>query len=401
VHGTAIPREIWRFGEKGSTEYDTQVKFIKLRYKTLPYVYSTAWKVTKDGYSFIRPLAASFPKDAGTFSNGSQFMFGQSMMACPVTKELYTKTKNTGDYIYLNNLFTPDGKENGLIYECFNNMDFTDCRAKRKLDTSSMGWAGNIPFSIKREYSQRWAGKILSNEAGQYDFTAITDGSLRIWFDGKLVVDARDNREEKRFNFKAVLKTNTKYDIKLEHRQFKMNQAIMRLNWYTPAMKKRDSIKSIDVYLPEAAKWFDFWTGKTFKGSQTLKLKPAMDTMPVFVPAGSIIPMGPEMQYTTEKPCDPIELRVYDGADASFDIYEDENDNYNYEKGVYSVIPVRWNDTAKALTIGARQGEFPGMLKKRTFKIVFVKAGHGKGIEETKKADKTMKYTGEEAVIYR
>lgn len=326
-------------------------------------------------------------------------MFGQSMMACPVTKELYTKTKNTGDYIYLPNLFTPDGKENGLIYEGFNNMDLTDCRARRKLDTSSMGWAGNIPAGIDREYSQRWTGRILSNEAGMYDFTAITDGSLRIWFDGKLVVDAWDNREEKRFDFKVKLRAGTKYSLKLEHQQFRMKQAIMRMNWYTPAMKKSDAVKSINVYLPQAAKWFDFWTGKTIKGGQTLKLKPALDTMPVYVPTGSIIPMGPDVQYTTEKPADPIELRVYDGADAAFELYEDENDSYNYEKGVYSVIPVKWNNAEKTLTIGTRQGTFPGMLKKRTFKVVFVRTGHGTGIEDTKKADKSVKYTGEEIKI--
>src|ERR1035437_2962433 len=262
-----------------------------------------------------------------------------------------------------------------------------------------MGWAGNIPAGIDREYSQRWTGRILSNEAGMYDFTAITDGSLRIWFDGKLVVDAWDNREEKRFDFKVKLRAGTKYSLKLEHQQFRMKQAIMRMNWYTPAMKKSDAVKSINVYLPQAAKWFDFWTGKTIKGGQTLKLKPALDTMPVYVPTGSIIPMGPDVQYTTEKPADPIELRVYDGADAAFELYEDENDSYNYEKGVYSVIPVKWNNAEKTLTIGTRQGTFPGMLKKRTFKVVFVRTGHGTGIEDTKKADKSVKYTGEEIKI--
>ena len=399
VHGTAIPRELWRFGAPGTAHYDTMVKFINLRYKTLPYVYSTAWKVTNEGYSFTRPLAAAFPDDEKTFNIGSQFMFGSSMMACPVTKELYTKTKNIGDYIYLNNLFTPDGKENGLIYECFKNMDFTDSRSLRKLDTSSMGWAGNIPFDIKREYSQRWTGKILSNDAGLYEFSAVTDGSVKIWFDGGLVVDAWDNREEKRFEFKLKLKANTKYSMKLEHQQFKMNQAIMRMNWYTPAMRKFDAVKSMDVYLPKAAKWFDFWTGKAYEGGQTLKLKPALETMPVFVPAGSIIPTGPSLQYTDEKKADPIELRVYTGADASFDLYEDENDSYNYEKGVFAVIPFKWDDKAKTLIIGARKGEFPGMLITRTFKVVLVKAGRGAGIEDTKKADKTVKYDGSEITV--
>jgi len=398
AHGTALPREIWRFGDKGSVYYDTQEKFIKLRYRLMPYIYSTAWKVTSDGYSFIRPMASDFAGDKNTYNIGTQYMFGQSIMSCPVTKELYADTKNKGDYIYLNNLFTPDGKENGLIYEIFNNMDFTDLKAKRKLDTSSMGWAGNIPLSIDAEYSQRWTGKILSQDAGEYDFTAITDGSVRIWIGGKLVIDEWDNREEKRFTVKLRLKANTKYDIKLEHQQFKIKQAIMRLNWHTPAMKKDEAKKYITVYLPEGKKWFDFWTGRVFAGGRQVKLKPALNTMPIFVPAGSIISMGPVMQYTSEKPADPIELRVYTGDDAEFNLYDDEGDNYNYEKGICSVIPVKWDEKKKVLTIGERCGKFPGMLSKRKFKIVFVKPGHGTGLEETKKS-RTVIYSGEEIKI--
>ncbi|MCE5299452.1 MAG: DUF5110 domain-containing protein, partial [Spirochaetia bacterium] len=399
AHGTAIPRELWRFGEPGSVWYDTMVKFINLRYRTLPYVYSTAWQVTNDGYSFMRPLACDFPEDKKALEIGTQFMFGKSMMACPVTKELYEETVNKGDYIYLNNLFTPDGKENGLVYECFDSLDFTKKAVTRKLDTSSMGWAGNIPEGITREYSQRWTGKILSGDAGVYDFAAITDGSLRIWFDGRLVVDDLANREEKRFLFSVKLKANTKYSIKLENRQFRMGQAIMRINWHTPMMKRDEAKKYIDVYLPKKEKWFDFWTGRAVKGGQTLKLKPALDTMPIFIPAGSIIPVGPYMQYTTEKAADPIELRIYGGADASFELYEDENDSYNYEKGIYSTIRFDWDNEGRILTIGTRQGEFPGMLKNRTFKIVAVKAGHGAGISDAKKADKIVKYTGEEIKI--
>jgi alpha-D-xyloside xylohydrolase len=123
--------------------------------------------------------------------------------------------------------------------------------------------------------------------------------------------------------------------------------------------------------------------------------------MPVFVRAGSIVPMGPDVEYATEKPADPIELRVYRGADASFTIYEDENDNYNYEKGGRATIRVDWNDGAGKLTIGARQGSFPGMLASRTFRIVFVSGNHGTGIEPVTQADKVVTYTGEVVVIAR
>ena len=111
------------------------------------------------------------------------------------------------------------------------------------------------------------------------------------------------------------------------------------------------------------------------------------------------MPMGPLLQYSTEKPADPVELRIYAGADGSFTLYEDENDNYNYEKGVHAVIPIHWNAAAKALTIGERQGNFPGMLQTRTFRIVFVGQGHGSGIALTTKADKVVQYSGKPLTV--
>ncbi len=120
-----------------------------------------------------------------------------------------------------------------------------------------------------------------------------------------------------------------------------------------------------------------------------------LDHMPLFVRAGSIIPMGPDLQYAAEKPADPIELRVYRGADGTFSLYEDENDGYNYEKGVYSTIPIRWDDASQTLTIGERKGKFPGMLESRTFRVVFVSENHGTGIDITAQANKSVSYTGQ------
>ena len=95
-----------------------------------------------------------------------------------------------------------------------------------------------------------------------------------------------------------------------------------------------------------------------------------IETLPLFVRPGSIVPMGPFLQYSNEKPADPIELRIYAGANGTFTLYEDEGDTYRYEKGAYATIPFTWDDAAKTLTIGARKGEFPGMLKERTFNVV-------------------------------
>ena len=151
--------------------------------------------------------------------------------------------------------------------------------------------------------------------------------------------------------------------------------------------------KSRSVYLPKAT-WYDFWTGQKLDGEQTLQAETPLDKLPLYVRAGSILPLGPPMEWTTEKAEDPIELRIYPGADGDFTLYEDENDNYNYEKGVHATIPMHWNDAARTLTIGARDGSFPGMLEKRTFRVVLVGKGGGVGIGTSSGADQTVSYWG-------
>ena len=155
---------------------------------------------------------------------------------------------------------------------------------------------------------------------------------------------------------------------------------------------------SRNVYLPAGSDWYDFWTGNSYSGGQTISAAATIDMMPIFVRAGSILPYGPDIQYATES-VDPMEIRVYRGADGNFTLYEDENDNYNYESGSYATIPFTWNETAQTLTIGARQGSFPGMLSNRTFRVVWVGAGQGAGIANTATADEIVNYTGTEVVV--
>jgi alpha-D-xyloside xylohydrolase len=153
------------------------------------------------------------------------------------------------------------------------------------------------------------------------------------------------------------------------------------------------SADSRPVYLPDA-KWFDFWSGRVQPGGHAIEAAAPIDRLPLYVRAGSILPLGPEMEWSTEEPEDPIELRVYPGADGDFILYEDENDGYNYEKGVYATIPLHWDDAHHTLTIGDRKGEFPGMLESRTFKVVVVGEGHGAGISPEDKPDQVVQYAG-------
>jgi len=148
------------------------------------------------------------------------------------------------------------------------------------------------------------------------------------------------------------------------------------------------------VYLPAGTGWVNFWTGEKFDGGQTVNAAAPLEQLPLFVRAGSIVPLGPSVQYIGEKPADPIELSVYQGADGSFTLYEDEGDNYNYERGVHATIPISWDEKSKTLTLGKRSGKFPGMLKQRTFRIVFVSPNHGIGGAVTEKADAEVIYKG-------
>jgi len=132
----------------------------------------------------------------------------------------------------------------------------------------------------------------------------------------------------------------------------------------------RKAAAPVSVYLPAGAQWYDFFTGERHEGGRTLLRPTPITDLPVYVRAGSILPFGPDVQYSSERPWDDLEIRIYPGADATFTLYEDEGDNYNYERGQFTEITFHWNDTARTLTIGQRRGQYKGMLQQRQFRIV-------------------------------
>jgi alpha-D-xyloside xylohydrolase len=147
------------------------------------------------------------------------------------------------------------------------------------------------------------------------------------------------------------------------------------------------------LYLPAGVEWVDFWTGKRMSGGQTITADAPLDRIPIYGRAGSIVPIGPRAESATAK-ADPIEIRIYPGANGDFNLYEDGGDNYDYEHGAYSVIPFHWDEKSRRLTIGDRHGSFPGMLEHRTFHAVIVREGHGAGITSSSPPDVTIEYHG-------
>ena len=249
-HGADAPREIYQFGKKGEPIYDAIESTIRLRYRLLPYIYSTAWQVTSANESYLRALTYDFASDKNTWNLGSEFMFGRSILATPILDPQYTEEK----------IFKEDAMS---------------------------GW-------------DKKDGKIEKMKEGKIDFS-----------------------EEK---------TATKY-------------------------------------LPKGANWYEFYTEKLYKGGRNVTFTTTIDRTAMFVKAGTILPLAPVMQYAQQSQWDNLDIIVYPGSNAVFTLYEDEGDNYNYERGVYSTITMKWNDSQRTFTVEARQGQFPGMLQNRKFNI--------------------------------
>ncbi|HVN47841.1 MAG TPA: TIM-barrel domain-containing protein [Bacteroidota bacterium] len=184
-------------------------------------------------------------------------------------------------------------------------------------------------------------------------------------------------------------------DFRTDPKVYNITDQFMFGNAFLVAPVVEQHAISRKVYLPKTSGgWIDFWTGKTYAPDQTIETAAPLETLPLFVKAGSIVPMGPFIQYAEEKTNGMLEVRVYPGADGSFALYEDENDNFHYEHGAYSMIPFSWNEKTKTFIIGTREGAFAGMIEKRKIAVVFVHENSGDGIAIEKRPRKEVLYTG-------
>jgi alpha-D-xyloside xylohydrolase len=398
-HGSETPREIWEFGSYS----DSLVKFDNLRYRLLPYIYSLGWRVTHDGYSIMRGLPMDFASDRKTYSIDDQFMFGPAIMVSPVTEYMYHRPPEDTVPITPEHFRTKDGKP-GLTARYYCDADFQKLCHEAVEPVIDLYWYTGWPnFITDPRFSMRWEGKLIPTETGAYRFNMKSFGPRRVYLDGKEVAHNYDSMESHTVPVELV--AGKEYDFAFETSNAVLGAFRAQMFWKTPEIFAREAKpaeprqKTRTVYLPAGNQWIDFWTGEVLAGGRSVVADAPIDKIPLMVRAGSIIPMGPFVQYSTEKPADPIELRIYPGADGSFTLYEDENDNYNYEKGVYSTIDFSWDNTRRQLRIDARKGSFPGILKARTFHVVIVRKGHGTGVETSDTPDKAISYQGERQVV--
>jgi alpha-D-xyloside xylohydrolase len=397
-HGSETPREIWEIEQYS----DVLIKFDNLRYRLMPYIYSLAWQITSEGYTMMRGLPMDFSSDMNTRAIDDQFMFGPAIMACPVTEYMYHRSPEHSQLITPEYFKTKDGKP-GLHASYYRDNRY-QVPGKEKIDSciNVFWYTGRPDYVTDSMFSIRWEGKIIPKETGTHQFHMKSFDRKRIILDGQVLPIVYTSTEQ--YTDTLSLEAGKEYDLVVETENSSTGAARMLLCWKTPGIFKKERTIEVKekarlVYLPSGQDWFDFWTGETLEGDQNLVLDAPIEKIPLLVRAGSIIPMGPFLQYATEKPANPLELRIYPGADGSFTLYEDENDNYNYEKDIYATIGFIWNEENQTLTIEERKGQFPGMLMERTVNVSLVRKDHGTGIEICKNPDRIIQYDGRRQII--
>jgi alpha-D-xyloside xylohydrolase len=403
IHGTDVEREPYLFKQSDPQMYKALRDAVDLRYRLLPYTYSLGWKVTSDGYTLMRALPMDFPDDRAVHNVNDAFLFGPSFLVHPVTRPMYRFQAPPAATIPATALRTPDGKP-GLAGQYFEGRNFETPKGKTTDTAIDFLWPApplaDIPAGLASldHFSARWNGSIVAPEDGEYELGVEGDDGYRLFLDGKLVVEDWNNGGKRYKSVKARLKQGQSLPVAIEYYQATSERSL-RLAWRTPSQQAALANKPVDVdstmrtYLPAGTDWYDFWTQERFKGGTTVAKDVPLDVFPLYVRAGSIVPMGPLVQYATERPDAPYEIRIYPGADGKFTVYEDDNETYNYEKGQHATYELRWNDAAKTLSVSARKGAYPGMVKTRKLNVVLAGPANAAAIAAAP-ATRSIDYTG-------
>jgi alpha-D-xyloside xylohydrolase len=408
VHGTDIEREPYLFKTLDPQVYQSLLDTVHLRYRLLPYIYGLSAQVTNQGYTLMRPLPMDFTDDKATFGINDAFMFGPSLLVHPVTRAMYRIEPPPPATIPASQLRTPDGKP-GLAGQYFEGRNFETPKGHVIDATIDHAWPApplaDMPAGLDRleQFSARWTGTLEAPEDGEYEIATEGDDGTRLFLDGALVIDNWKNGGKRLVSARQTWRKGQRIDVRLEYFQDTMDRSL-RLAWRTPSaiLAQKENKAALDLtmktYLPKGAGWYDFWTNQRHDGGQTVARETPLDIFPLYVRAGTVLPMGPVVQYATEQPDAPYEIRIYPGADGSFTLYEDDNETYNYEKGQSARYTLAWNDAAKTLTIGARKGSYPGMVKQRILNLVVVNEANGKGIANGH-ATRSVIYAGQPLVV--
>lgn len=390
IHGTDVEREPYIFKTLDPQVYASLLNSVHLRYRLLPYIYGLSWKVTSDGYTLMRPLMMDFPDDRATDTIDDSFMFGPALLVHPVTRAMYHVEPPPPQTVPSEFLRTPEDQP-GLAAQYYEGVDFETAKGRVVDARIDHTWPdpplADIPAGLSslHDFSVRWQGFLIAPEDGEYELGLSGDDGFRLIVDGdKLIDEWSAGATRYRFAIRRF-RRGQRVPVTIEFFQGGGGRSL-RLAWRLPseraALKQADPAIDLrtETYLPAGADWFDFWTNERFRGGERVSRQAPLDIVPLYVRAGSIVPMGPVVQYATEAPDAPYEIRIYPGADARFTIYEDDNETYAYEKGQRATYDLVWNDRARTLRVGARQGSFPGMVRERRLKLALMDAGNATGV---------------------
>jgi alpha-D-xyloside xylohydrolase len=377
VHGIGRPFP-WEYGKEGETIFK---KFDSLRYRLLPYIYSQASQITFNSGTLMRPLVMDFRGDPQAVTQWDEFMFGPSILVCPVYKCSRESVGTVDDFA------DSDGKPGGVT-ATYIKSDSQQVVARKNLKPGlefTEGAVGDQRGQNSIRFEGTYTPKTDGALAFQVDEAHAEGNPVKCSIEGQPVPSNPLNGDWQfpLFPFQAQADVPVHFSL-----ETKMGDPAFQVVRVPSGPLHRD------VYLPGQGDWYDFWTGDRMAGSKTINVETPLDMIPLYVRAGAIIPMGPEVQYATEQPNPPLEVRVYRGADGAYTLYQDEDDNYDYEKGAYAQIPITWNEAQQELTFGDRKGSFPGMPTECTFNVVWVNSGHGNGEAVTATPDTVVSYAG-------
>lgn len=411
IHGTNIDREPYRFKGIDPEVYQGLQTATALRYRMLPYLYSLGWQSSAYGYTMMRGLPMDFPDDRAVRKTDDAFMFGPAFLVHPVTRAIYRASAPAPATVPVSVLQTTDGKP-GLTLQYFEGRNF-DRLASEMIDTKiDHEWPrpplADIPAGLKSldNFSARWKGNLVAPEDGEYEIGLEGDDGYRLWLNDKMVVEDWSEAAKRYKGTRVTLQKGDVVPVRIDYYQDARDRNL-RFAWRSPSELKKiaEATAKLDnvsrTYLPTGTTWYDFWTNKKLGGGLNVDMACPLDRFPIYVRAGSILPLGPSVQYATEKLKDPYEIRIYPGANGKFEIYEDDNETYNYELGKKATIPLTWDEKKQRLTIGTRQGSFPGMVQKRDYRIVWARPGYAAGVQSEATADVVVHYTGKAVRVQR
>jgi alpha-D-xyloside xylohydrolase len=379
IHGTSVEREPYLFKTLDPVVYGSLRRAAELRMQLLPYVYSLAWRSTQQGYTMMRGLAMDFPDQTPLRQVDDTYMFGPALLVQPITRPMFHPVLPPPATVPPAQLRTADGQK-GLVLEYFEGTNF-EKPASRTVDTViDHHWPdpplGSVPpgLSSLNRFSARWSGELIASESGEHEIGVEGDDGFRLWLDGRLVVDDWAIGGARFRGHRITLREGQALKLRIEFYQEAGNR-VLRLAWRTPSQQRElaQAQRRVDqrqpTLLPAGAEWIDFWTGVRHAGGRSVERDYALDEFPLFVRAGSIVPLGPVVEYTGQRPDAPWEIRIYAGADASFTLYDDDGETYRYERGEHATTALRWDDARRTLQVSARQGRYPGMVTRRELQV--------------------------------